>query len=233
LPHATSWAQLDCSQASGKVRGKRHTGKPVPFSQPDQQRESRKGKGRKKGHGAKEDKAAGQGAPQEEAKVVSAYKFQTEMREGETFRSYSRRIGIEKRRVLIAQAEKLKRTSGKRKQFLDDRKKRGKEGKRAADDSYGDAKHEKGWVTRDYRIKDFEQTESVRFGEVADRPPDLSVVPKQKKRGANIVQLTNKLAETVTEADLDRLDEEEQQAIQKRREQAKVGPSSGIQTHTL
>ncbi len=91
---------------------------------------------------------------QERAKV-KIHNFETEMREGESLRSFQRRLELEKRRVLIAEAPKLKTLSAKKKAHLNKKKAEKKERERL--------KREEEELDKRYEP----QYETVPFGEVS------------------------------------------------------------------
>lgn len=112
----------------------------------------------------------------------SVHKFATKIEPGESFASYCKRIGQEKRIALLSQAGgKMKKTSDKRKQFLKDKKKKKKKG---GGGNGSDGDEEQGG--RGGKAKVFE-AEKIKFGDIADRPPELTVKPKKKER----VNVTN------------------------------------------
>lgn len=114
------------------------------------------------------------------------YEFQTTIREGESFKSYCRRIGREKRMVLVGQSQKLTKISEKRKRHLNERKQKEKEkrsGLKQEDDA--DSADDPRPAHLKNRKKEFDKTEEVKFGEVADAPPLISRFPKKKEVGMN------------------------------------------------
>jgi hypothetical protein len=87
--------------------------------------------------------------------------YSSSMREGESFKAYSARITAEKRIKLLSNASKLNQSiANKRKQYLNEKKKNS-----SSEEQY----------------KDFLRYDKFRYGEVAERPPTISIKPKLKK----------------------------------------------------
>lgn len=168
---------------------------------------------------------------EEEVRTLQAgekYKFETTIREGESFRSYSRRIGREKRQVLVAQAQKMHKLSDKRKTFLDMRREKVKAkaaGKLAAvgkDDTSIDDDNLPEHLKN--RKREFDKVEAVKFGEVAEAPPLIQHFPKRKedKQQAGLSELAAFLQRKQAEAqdgDEEEEDSESSDAREERREE--------------
>jgi hypothetical protein len=99
------------------------------------------------------------------------YKFKTELKPGESFKSYSKRIGLEKRQVLLGHAEQLKNISNKRKNHLNNRKAREKQKKIG----------KKLEMEEDSHFEAAFAPERIAFGDIADRPPIFTLTPKVKQ----------------------------------------------------
>lgn len=150
--------------------------------------------------------AAAAAAADEESsdgKVAPKITFTTEMRPGESFRSYQARLVAEKSRLMNAEVDTApKGLSQRKKRKLDERDEKKKERRSSTlDPAERKVREEReakdrldiarGFVpgssepsTKRQRREDgpieFEDEDHVKFGEVADRPPTLTMMPKSK-----------------------------------------------------
>lgn len=123
--------------------------------------------------------------------------FSTEMRPGESFRSYQARLVAEKSKLMNAEVVAApKGLSEKKKRKLDEKEQKRKEKKSTTLDPIErrvreerEAKDrldaERGLRTvklpdHEGRAKEFDDLEPIEFGDVAERPPQLTVLPKSK-----------------------------------------------------
>lgn len=85
--------------------------------------------------------------------------------EGESFAEFKRRNRKEQHQIVIEESKSKKKVFQKKKDYLK-------------------KKHEKSKKTKEIDVVDkllFNNKDHVKFGEVAERPPEFTIVPKKKK----------------------------------------------------
>jgi hypothetical protein len=115
------------------------------------------------------------------------------IREGESMREFNKRISTEVKRVIYDESKKNKRSSEKRKAFLDKKKQKEKNKKMTDQERYEREFQATGSTKRDQ----FDGVENVRFGERVDAPP---IMPKLtgifKKRARELGDAKQRKAKT-------------------------------------
>lgn len=117
------------------------------------------------------------------------------IREGESMREFNKRISTEVKRVIYDESKKNKRSSEKRKAFLDKKKQKEKSRKMTDQERYEHEFQATGSTKRDQ----FDGVENVRFGERVDAPP---IMPKLtgifKKRARELGDAKQRKAKTLS-----------------------------------
>lgn len=119
-------------------------------------------------------------------KDIDKIEYQSKMLPGESWKQYSKRIANEKAKFLKETQVQIHTLNEKKKQKLNERK-----------EKQMMAKLEKVEQKRD----EFINTETIRFGEVVDRPPTLTAVPKAKKNLAGHVLNVSSLMNATKQLD--------------------------------
>eukprot|EP00939_MAST-03C_sp_MAST-3C-sp1_P003988 g3988.t1 len=109
-------------------------------------------------------------------------------KEGESLKSFNRRMAVENNRILIQSAKASQKTTAKRKRYLEEKRRKKKLAKATARDRAGDDGDD---------VRNFRKAESVPFGATNDTVPTLSIVPRrfdppQKRKKASGVSFRKK-----------------------------------------